>query len=121
MLARSRIGIGSGDLNGDKSPDLIVSNAGYLLGVPGDLSILLNTGAGFAAEYRVVTDAQPTGLVVGDLNVDGDVDVAVVHANGFGSNNVVVFLGDGLGGLARAKRIPIPEQRARTGDWRLQW
>lgn len=66
-----------------------------------------------------MTDAQPTGLVVGDLNVDGDADVAVVHANGFGSNNVVVFLGDGLGGLARGQSVPIPSSAPglATGDF----
>ncbi|MBK7977700.1 MAG: VCBS repeat-containing protein [Deltaproteobacteria bacterium] len=100
--------IGSGDLNGDHRTDLVVSNGGNTSGVPGDLSILLNTGSGFAPEYRVATDPQPAGLVVQDLNGDGKTDVAVAHNTVFGTNNVVIFRGNGLGQLTRGQSIEVP-------------
>ncbi len=48
---------------------------------------------------------RPVGLVVGDLNSDGNLDLATVNE---GSLNISIFLGDGLGGFTTPMSIPLP-------------
>ena len=61
------------------------------------MSVLLgdNTVPGtFAAKVDYTTGATPTGLAIGDLDDDGDQDIAVVNE---GPDTVSVFLGVGNG------------------------
>ncbi|HEY6836951.1 MAG TPA: FG-GAP-like repeat-containing protein [Gaiellaceae bacterium] len=82
------------DLNRDSNQDLAVVNSGF----PSSVSILLGNGSG---GFGPAT-AYPTGgdfshsVAVGDVNNDGNPDVAVTNIN---SNTVSVLLGDGHGGL----------------------
>jgi hypothetical protein len=85
--------IASGDLDGNGTTDLLVTNAG-----DDDLSVLLGDGTGgFTNEGSVPVGDSPSGLDVGDFDGDGHLDVAVSNA---GSNTVSVLLGHGDGTFA---------------------
>ena len=102
------LGIVAGDFNGDGLPDIAVVNVGQA-GAPGAVTILLGDGNGgftTAGSYPVGDSAYY--LAVGDLNGDGNPDLAVANfgAN-FGDGNVTVLLGDGKGGFYPAAGSPV--------------
>jgi uncharacterized repeat protein (TIGR01451 family) len=82
------------DLNKDGDPDLAVVNSGF----PSSVSVLLGDGhGGFGSATPYPTDgAFSFSVAVGDLNGDGNPDVAVTNIN---SGTVSALLGDGNGGL----------------------
>ncbi len=87
--------IATGDFNRDGRPDLVVS-ARNLGGVSG-LAVALNLGNGtFGTPFPVDANIQPYGLAVGDLNGDGNLDIA---ASNIISRDMSVILGDGQGGF----------------------
>ncbi len=88
-----------GDLDGDGDLDLVVANGGAnIWGEDGDVSVLLNHGDGtFADNVRYGTGSRPLTVAIGDLDSDGDIDLAVTNENGF---NVSVLLNNGDGTFA---------------------
>jgi hypothetical protein len=123
------IGFGNGpdaeavdDFNGDGKRDLAVANA------DGDsVSIFINTGTGLGASPVQVMFGtssnplnSPQGIVAGDFNNDGYVDLAVTNYSG---SSVSIFLNDGTGhftspfniGVA-ANPLGIATGRFRTGS-----
>src|SRR5438094_1540176 len=86
----SPVSVTVGDLNGDGKLDLVVANANS-----DTVSVLLNTTAPgaaiptFAAKQDFATGAQPRSVTVGDVNLDGKLDLVVANLN---SNTVSVLL-----------------------------
>jgi hypothetical protein len=86
--------IASADFNKDGKPDLAVAD--FFPSNDG-VSILLNTGNGtFASAVSYHPGAAPSGLAIGDLNGDGNLDIATTDG-GFAGNYTSVLLGNGDG------------------------
>jgi hypothetical protein len=90
-LERSRASsIMSADLNGDGSPDLIVSAT-----FDGELLVLLGNGDGtFQAPVTYGSDLGAQDVAVADVDRDGKLDLVATDAN---SGDVAVLLGNGDG------------------------
>jgi hypothetical protein len=84
--------IQAADLNEDGSADLITANQDN-----DSVSVLLGNGDGTFQSPVIITLAttdDPAALAAGDLDGDGDLDLAVAN---YGSDTVRVLLGDGSG------------------------
>ena len=97
------------DFNNDTVPDLAVLNAGN-----NTVSVLLSNGDGtFQAARTSATGGYPHSLAVGDLDGDGNLDLAT--ANDY---EVSILLGDGEGTFTPRQRHPprpIPAVRGHGG------
>ena len=88
------------DFNGDGKPDLIVANTGN--GGIGTLGIDLGDGAGnFTLAATLNVTGLGMGIVAGDFNNDGLLDVAV----GVNNSSVGVFFGNGQGGFTNSSPV----------------
>ena len=87
-------GIDAVNLDGDTDVDLVVANYGFF-GNGNTISVLRNNGSGsFAAPVSYFVGPSPNDIKVGDLDNDGDADVAVAHD---GSSRVSVLFNQGNG------------------------
>jgi hypothetical protein len=100
------VGSGTGplaaaDLNGDGNPDLIVINGACPNDVCYDsVAVLLGNGDGtFQVPVNYATPPGPYGLVIGDFNGDGKLDIATIDKADYSSvcACVGVLLGNGDG------------------------
>ncbi len=94
--------IAVGDLNRDGALDLAVANNSS-----GRVTILLGTGSGGfmqAAGSPVTVGSAPRFIAVGDLNADGNLDLAVANN---ASQDVTILLGSGSGGFGEAPGSPV--------------
>jgi hypothetical protein len=85
--------IGTGDLNGDGHPDIVVGDV-----FTSAVSVLLNQGNGtFAPSVDYPTDSYPDSVVVADVNRDGrpDIVLAIDDSSGTTTLNVLINNGDG--------------------------
>ena len=90
-------GIAAGDLNGDRHPDLVVTE------VSGSaLAVLMNNGHGkfkHTKSYAVGKGDEPDLVAMADLDHNGTLDVVTCDA---GSENIAVLLGNGDGTFGSA-------------------
>ncbi|HEX8847560.1 MAG TPA: VCBS repeat-containing protein [Pyrinomonadaceae bacterium] len=94
-------GLALNDLNSDGNLDITTSNQD-----DNSVSVLLGNGRGSftpAAGSPFAVGRAPYPHAVGDLNGDGNLDIATPNV---GSNNVTVLLGDGRGGFKAAQNSP---------------
>lgn len=88
------VDIAVGDLNGDDRPDLALALVGPVI------AVTLNNGDGtFGPLMSVPVVFNSRGLDVGDVDGDGDLDIAVTVSGGFPipTNKVSVLFNDGTG------------------------
>jgi hypothetical protein len=100
-------GLGIGDMNGDKYPDIATANSS-----DNDVTVMLNNGNGSftsAPGSPFPVGPSPYPLTIGDVNSDGHLDIVSTstHAS---SRFITILSGDGRGGFQRSD-IPL-----RTSD-----
>jgi hypothetical protein len=111
------------DLNNDGVADIVTTNA-----EGNNATVLLANGKGGFKEANgspFPCGDNPFGVAIGDINADGDPDLAIINspgsmAEGRGRNGLTVLLGDGAGNFKMIKGSPfeagsIPN-RVATGD-----
>ncbi|MGD1072736.1 MAG: FG-GAP-like repeat-containing protein [Bryobacteraceae bacterium] len=90
-----------GDFNGDGKFDIVTANSG-----DNTLTVLLGDGLGGFTEALgspIMAGTNPQSIAIGDLNKDGNPDIAVAN---YGDNTVTVLLGNGSGGFTEATGSP---------------
>lgn len=95
-----------GDFNGDGYTDIAVANNNN--GGAGTVSVILGNPGGdefFAGQVTYPVDAGPIGLVTGDFNGDGILDLVTTNE---ASSTLSVLLGVGDGTFAAAITTPLP-------------
>lgn len=109
--------VAAGDFNSDGLPDLAITSSfttwnGTAYVTDAFVNLLLNNGADASGNatfqalrsFSTGTNINPGALVVGDLNGDGNDDVAAVQTGG---SNVTVLQGNGSGSLGTARHYGV--------------
>jgi hypothetical protein len=93
-----------GDMNGDGWPDLVLTS--YNLST---IYVLLNNQHGGFTQSSIYTcqipftiECNPAGIALADVNGDGNLDVIISESS---LGGVVVYLGDGKGGLTEKQAL----------------
>lgn len=99
------LGLDSSDLNGDGHMDIVVANAG-----DETIQVLLGNGDGtFEARGALATPFIPLLPMLGDWDVDGNLDIAVATGDVDGSDtNLVMYRGDGTGHFTYVAQRDLP-------------
>jgi hypothetical protein len=87
-------------LGADALPDLVTTN-----NLSSTLSILLGTATGFATAALVTDALSPNAIVVGQIDGNGPLDVAVTHDSG---SAITLHLANGAGGFFTPKTLSNP-------------
>lgn len=99
------VGLDAADLDGDGHEDLIVANSGDRT-----VETLLSNGDGtFQSRETRSCPFPPIVVTTADFDADGYLDVAATTRELDGSNtSLVLYRGDGLGGLIEVAQQPLP-------------
>jgi len=93
-----------GDFNNDALPDIAATATS---GSGGFVQVYLGNGLGsFLSPIRTDVGDRPKSIAAGDLNLDGNLDLAVTNSD---SDTVSVLLGLGNGAYFASKTISIPK------------
>jgi hypothetical protein len=106
-----------GDLNGDKLPDIAT-----VIDFGRKLSLLMNNGDGTFGPFTtyVPSSTNPTGVAMGDMDDDGDLDVVTANrGESNGGHSFSIFLNDGSGVLAQPTDWPIIIWNGGASRWEL--
>ncbi len=94
-----------GDVDGDGDLDLFAANSSLFTGANGTVSVRLNDGRGvFSGTTDVVVGRVPYGVVVGDVDGDGDLDLLTSNETG---STVSVRLNDGAGSFSGLQDVEV--------------
>ncbi len=102
-----------GDFNGDGKTDFVSANENS-----STISVQLGNGRGGFSRNDVAVGLLPFALAIGDFNSDGKDDL-VATSNSFGTQGVVVLMGDGSGGFNISTEIAPGEETfgVKVGDF----
>ncbi len=111
----SPISVAVGDFNKDGKPDLAIAGDCGLstCAQPGEVNVLLGNGDGsFQAAATYAVGYSPTSIVAGDVNGDGNLDLAVANACGKDSScqsngTATLLIGDGKGAFTLGKDVQL--------------
>jgi hypothetical protein len=93
-------GVLAADFNGDGKMDLAVSDTSDSAGTIPQISILLGNGDGTFQSPTQITGYNFLGVVAGDFNGDGKVDLEATILKGTGDYQLLFFAGKGNGSFA---------------------
>ena len=94
--------IAVGDMNGDGFADIVTCGTA---GTRSSVNVLLGNGDGtFQRPTQSAVGNAPAGVILGDFNVDGHLDVATADS---GTTAISVLLGNGDGTLQPRQRISV--------------
>ena len=116
-VGRNPLALAAADMNGDGCIDLVVANTNQNnMSVPGSISVLLGHCDGtFQIAPQVMVGVRPLSVAVGDLNGDGQLDLAVV--NQFGNPPTSILLGNGDGTFQAAPDVSATGDRILIADF----
>lgn len=98
MVGNGPYSLALGDVNNDGILDIVTGDYGGTTGTT--VTLLVGVGDGkFGAATPFTVATGPTAVALGDLDNDGNLDIATTSPV---SNNVSILLGDGLGGFGAA-------------------
>lgn len=117
VVGRNPLAMAAADVNGDSCIDLVVANTNQNnMAQPGSISTLLGRCNGtFQVAPEVTVGERPISVAVGDLNGDGQLDLAVT--NQFGNPFMSILLGNGDGTYQGAPDVAVSGEHVVIADF----
>jgi hypothetical protein len=106
-----------GDLNGDTHPDIAA-----VIDFGRKLSVLINNGDGTFGPFTIYvpSSTNPTGVAMGDMDDDGDLDIVTANrGESTGGSSFSIFLNNGSGVLAEPTDWPITVWVSGYSQWKM--